>query len=88
MEAQWIGANIAQSPREITDALNMTSIFDPGGLQRRLLLGSDTVGEEALIRPSRPVASGDRGRRHLHTVVGRAMKQPTRREFLALTSDS
>ena len=51
--AYWaitIGANIAQSPREITDALNITSVFDPGGLQRLLLLGSDTVGEEALIR--------------------------------------
>jgi len=51
--AYWaitIGANIAQSPREITDALHITSIFDPGGLQRLLLLGSDTVGEEALIR--------------------------------------
>ena len=51
--AYWaitIGANIAQSPREITDALNITSFFDPGGLQRLLLLGSDTVGEEALIR--------------------------------------
>jgi quinol-cytochrome oxidoreductase complex cytochrome b subunit len=51
--AYWaitIGANIAQSPREITDALNITKSFDPGGLQRLLLLGSDTVGEEALIR--------------------------------------
>jgi quinol-cytochrome oxidoreductase complex cytochrome b subunit len=51
--AYWaitIGANIAQSPREVTDALNITSFFDPGGLQRLLLLGSDTVGEEALIR--------------------------------------
>lgn len=51
--AYWaitIGANIAQSPREITDALNITAIFDPGGFQRRLLLGSDTVAEEALIR--------------------------------------
>ncbi|OFW17336.1 MAG: hypothetical protein A3F70_14560 [Acidobacteria bacterium RIFCSPLOWO2_12_FULL_67_14] len=51
--AYWaitIGANIAQSPREVTDALNITSVFDPGGLQRLLLLGSDTVGEEALIR--------------------------------------
>jgi quinol-cytochrome oxidoreductase complex cytochrome b subunit len=45
-----IGANIAQSPREITDALGITEAFDPGGLQRLLLLGSDTVGEEALIR--------------------------------------
>ncbi|MGE3844771.1 MAG: cytochrome b N-terminal domain-containing protein [Vicinamibacterales bacterium] len=51
--AYWaitIGANIAQSPREVTDALGLTPYFDPGGLQRLLLLGSDTVGEEALIR--------------------------------------
>ncbi|MCM3878379.1 MAG: cytochrome b N-terminal domain-containing protein, partial [Thermoanaerobaculia bacterium] len=51
--AYWaitIGANIAQSPREVTDALNLTDRFDPGGLQKLLLLGSDTVGEEALIR--------------------------------------
>lgn len=51
--AYWaitIGANIAQSPREVTDALGITSHFDPGGLQRLLLLGSDTVGAEALIR--------------------------------------
>ncbi len=51
--AYWaitIGANIAQSPREITDALGVTDRFDPGGLQKLLLLGSDTVGEEALIR--------------------------------------
>ena len=51
--AYWaitIGANIAQSPREITDALNVTASFDPGGLEKVLLLGSDEVGEEALIR--------------------------------------
>ncbi|MBM3774225.1 MAG: DUF4405 domain-containing protein [Acidobacteria bacterium] len=51
--AYWaitIGANIAQSPREVTDALHITDYFDPGGLQRLLLLGSDTVGAEALIR--------------------------------------
>ncbi|MBI5281390.1 MAG: cytochrome b N-terminal domain-containing protein [Candidatus Solibacter usitatus] len=51
--AYWaitIGANIAQSPREVTDALGITEYFDPGGLQRLLLLGSDTVGAEALIR--------------------------------------
>ena len=51
--AYWaitIGANIAQSPREITDALELTGVFDPGGFQRMLLLGSDVVGEEALIR--------------------------------------
>ncbi len=51
--AYWaitIGANIAQSPREVTDALGLTEYFDPGGMQRLLLLGSDTVGPEALIR--------------------------------------
>ncbi len=51
--AYWaitIGANIAQSPREITDAIGITAWFDIGGLQRELLLGSDKVGEEALIR--------------------------------------
>ncbi|MCC7012503.1 MAG: cytochrome b N-terminal domain-containing protein [Planctomycetes bacterium] len=51
--AYWaitIGANIAQSPREVTDALGVTPSFDPGGLQKFLLLGSDVVGEEALIR--------------------------------------
>ena len=51
--AYWaitIGANIAQSPREVTDALGMTGWFDPGGLQKLILLGSEDVGEEALIR--------------------------------------
>ncbi|MBI2930141.1 MAG: cytochrome b N-terminal domain-containing protein [Planctomycetes bacterium] len=51
--AYWaitIGANIAQSPREVTDAIGLTPYFDPGGLQKLLLLGSDEVGEEALIR--------------------------------------
>jgi quinol-cytochrome oxidoreductase complex cytochrome b subunit len=51
--AYWaitIGANIAQSPREVTDALNITKVFDPGGLQKVLLLGSEDVGAEALIR--------------------------------------
>jgi quinol-cytochrome oxidoreductase complex cytochrome b subunit len=51
--AYWaitIGANIAQSPREITDALGITAFFDPGGFQKQLLLGSEEVGEEALIR--------------------------------------
>jgi len=51
--AYWaitIGANIAQSPREVTDALHLTPYFDPGGLQKLLLLGSTDVGEEALIR--------------------------------------
>ncbi len=51
--AYWaitIGANIAQSPREITDALGVTGTFDPGGMTRDLLLGASTVGQEALIR--------------------------------------
>jgi len=51
--AYWainIGANIAQSPREVTDALGVTAYFDPGGLQKFILLGSEDVGEEALIR--------------------------------------
>jgi cytochrome b-561 len=51
--AYWaitIGANIAQSPREVTDALGLTRHFDPGGLQKFLLLGSEEIGEEALIR--------------------------------------
>jgi len=51
--AYWainIGANIAQSPREVTDALGITAYFDPGGLQKFILLGSEDVGEEALIR--------------------------------------
>ena len=51
--AYWaitIGANIAQSPREITDAIGITEFFDIGGLQREILLGSDKVGEESLIR--------------------------------------
>ncbi len=51
--AYWaitIGANIAQSPRELTDALGITQYFDIGGWQRFLLLGSDEIGEEALIR--------------------------------------
>jgi quinol-cytochrome oxidoreductase complex cytochrome b subunit len=51
--AYWaitIGANIAQSPREVTDALGITGWFDPGGLQKFILLGSEEIGEEALIR--------------------------------------
>jgi len=45
-----IGANIAQSPREITDAMGMTAVFDPGGMQKELLLGAHYVGQEALTR--------------------------------------
>ncbi|MEW6775070.1 MAG: cytochrome b N-terminal domain-containing protein [Bdellovibrionota bacterium] len=45
-----IGSNIAASPREITDALGMTGVFDIGGLQRELLLGGSEVGQGALTR--------------------------------------
>jgi quinol-cytochrome oxidoreductase complex cytochrome b subunit len=51
--AYWaitIGTNIAQSPREVTDALGITKYFDPGEMQRLLLLGSEVVGPVALIR--------------------------------------
>jgi quinol-cytochrome oxidoreductase complex cytochrome b subunit len=48
--ATTIGANIANSPRELTDALGITPYFDPGGFQKRLLLGASTVGEDSLIR--------------------------------------
>jgi quinol-cytochrome oxidoreductase complex cytochrome b subunit len=51
--AYWaitIGANIAGSPSELTDALGITSVFDPGGFQKRLLLGANSVGQEALTR--------------------------------------
>ena len=50
--AYWaitIGANIAQSPREVTDALGITQYFDSAACSG-MLLGSDVVGEEALIR--------------------------------------
>jgi len=51
--AYWaitIGSNIANSPRELTDALGVTRWMDPGGFQKRLLLGANYVGQDALIR--------------------------------------
>ncbi|MBL8793624.1 MAG: cytochrome b N-terminal domain-containing protein, partial [Planctomycetia bacterium] len=48
--AATIGANIAASPRELTDALGITAWFDPGGLSKELLLGADYVGQPALTR--------------------------------------
>ncbi len=48
--AVTIGSEIAQSPREVTDALGITSWFDVGGMQKQLLLGANHVGQEALIR--------------------------------------
>jgi len=48
--AVTIGANIAASPRELTDALGVTASFDPGGLTKELLLGASEVGQQALTR--------------------------------------
>ncbi|MFV1965536.1 MAG: cytochrome b N-terminal domain-containing protein, partial [Pirellulaceae bacterium] len=48
--AVTIGSEIAHSPRELTDALGITSWFDIGGMMKHLLLGANDVGEEALIR--------------------------------------
>ena len=48
--AVTIGASIAESPRELTDALGITSWLDIGGMQKQLLLGANHVGQEALIR--------------------------------------
>ena len=51
--AYWavtIGANIAASPGELTDALGVTQYFDIGGISKELLLGASTVGQEALNR--------------------------------------
>ncbi|HVP42499.1 MAG TPA: cytochrome b N-terminal domain-containing protein [Terriglobales bacterium] len=51
--AYWaitIGSNIANSPRELTDAVGVTRWLDPGGFQKRLLLGANYVGQDALIR--------------------------------------
>ena len=51
--AYWaitIGSNIANSPREVTDAIGITKCSIPGGFQKRLLLGANYVGQEALIR--------------------------------------
>jgi quinol-cytochrome oxidoreductase complex cytochrome b subunit len=51
--AYWavtIGSNIAASARELTDALGITHLIDIGGLMKRLLIGAETVGQEALSR--------------------------------------
>ncbi len=45
-----IGSNIAGSPAELTDALGITRYFDPGGMTKRVLLGGNVVGQDALIR--------------------------------------
>jgi quinol-cytochrome oxidoreductase complex cytochrome b subunit len=51
--AYWaitIGANIAASPNELVDALGLPARFHVGDLQKQLLLGSSSVGQDALIR--------------------------------------
>ena len=48
--AALIGANIAGSPTEVTDALGVTAWFDVGGFQRDLLLGGRELGGDALNR--------------------------------------
>ncbi|MDO8588010.1 MAG: cytochrome b N-terminal domain-containing protein [Armatimonadota bacterium] len=48
--AATIGANIAQSPREVTDAFGITHAVDVGGLGKQMLLGASFVGEDALLR--------------------------------------
>ncbi len=48
--AVTIGAAIAESPRELTDAMGITAWCDIGGMQKHLLLGANSVGQEALIR--------------------------------------
>jgi quinol-cytochrome oxidoreductase complex cytochrome b subunit len=51
--AYWavtIGANIAASPNELVHALGLPAAFNIGDVQRELLLGSSSVGQEAMIR--------------------------------------
>ena len=48
--AMTIGVNIAGSARELTDAAGITSLIDAGGLMRETLLGSKSLGEDAILR--------------------------------------
>ncbi len=51
--AYWavtICANIAGSARELTDLLGITRYFDVGGLIKTIILGSEEIGQDALIR--------------------------------------
>ena len=45
-----IASNIAASPRELTDAVGITQFFDPGGMMKTLILGSQEIGQDALTR--------------------------------------
>ena len=51
--AYWavtIGSNIAASAREVTDLIGITHAFDIGGFLKRMLIGSEVVGQPALTR--------------------------------------
>lgn len=51
--AYWaitIGANIAASPNELVAALGLPAAFNVGDLQKEILLGASTVGQDALTR--------------------------------------
>ncbi len=51
--AYWagtIGINIATSPAQLTDALGISSSVDIGAMVKHLLLGSDHIGNETLVR--------------------------------------
>ena len=51
--AYWaitIGANIAASPNELVAVMGLPDIFNVGDLQRELLLGATSIGQEALTR--------------------------------------
>jgi quinol-cytochrome oxidoreductase complex cytochrome b subunit len=45
-----IGSNIAQSPKEITDILGITNLFDIGSFQKEMFLGGTTPGVATLSR--------------------------------------
>ena len=45
-----IVANIAQSPREVTDALGLTSLFDVAGFTKEMILGGANPGAASLTR--------------------------------------
>lgn len=48
--AATIGVNIAASPVQLTDALGISSIIDIVAVVKHLLLGSNQIGNEALVR--------------------------------------
>jgi len=51
--AYWagiIGVNIAASPAQLADALGMTAAGNIGSVAKHLLLGSDQIGNESLVR--------------------------------------